>query len=133
MRISFTFAHPFFFSCVVLLLNFAVYRYPKDCIMNQVVWPYADGEVIVQNYNAMLSLARLVKASSGVLIVENDAMHDVCSRLLGNPKHVSTTAINAEIARHLSGFLCPAQHLTAGPPTEGGDGTAIMGNTDGGM
>jgi tubulin delta len=70
--------------------------------MNHVVWPYSSGEVIVQNYNAVLSLSRLARASDGVLIVENDAVHEVCSRMLGT-KHVSTDAINGEIARHLAG------------------------------
>ena len=36
-----------------------------DCFMvNQVVWPYDSGEVIVQNYNSLLSLATLYEVCS---------------------------------------------------------------------
>jgi tubulin delta len=34
-------------------------EYPGEQLINQVVWPYANGEVIVQNYNALLTLAHL--------------------------------------------------------------------------
>lgn len=96
--------------------------------MNQIVWPYASGEVIVQNYNAVLSLSRLSKASDGVLLIENDAMHDICSRKVGM-KNISTDEINREIARHLAGFLCPAHTVT---PNDTG-GAVISEHCDGGL
>lgn len=33
--------------------------YPKTFIMNEVIAPYQSGEVIVQSYNALLTLAHL--------------------------------------------------------------------------
>jgi len=37
--------------------------YPDALRLNSVVWPYRHGEVIVQNYNAMLTLASLYEVS----------------------------------------------------------------------
>lgn len=33
--------------------------YPSTVMLNSVIWPYTSGEVIVQNYNSVLSLSRL--------------------------------------------------------------------------
>jgi tubulin delta len=35
--------------------------YPHSFIVNQPVWPFQDGEVIVQNYNAILSMSHLAQ------------------------------------------------------------------------
>ena len=40
-------------------------EYPREMILNSVVWPYKNGEVIVQNYNALLTLAHLNEVSEG--------------------------------------------------------------------
>jgi tubulin delta len=40
--------------------------------MNVVVCPYHSGEVIVQNYNAILTLGHLSVASDAVLFMENE-------------------------------------------------------------
>lgn len=32
---------------------------PKTSMINVAVWPYSSGEVILQNYNTILTLARL--------------------------------------------------------------------------
>lgn len=41
--------------------------YPRAFIMNQVVAPYRSGEVIVQSYNALLTLANLYQVKFNVL------------------------------------------------------------------
>lgn len=41
--------------------------YPGVTRINNVVWPYRHGEVIVQNYNALLTLASLYEVSGSVL------------------------------------------------------------------
>jgi tubulin delta len=46
------------------------------------VWPYESGEVIVQNYNTLLTLATLLDAADGVVIVQNEALHDAAKTLL---------------------------------------------------
>jgi len=73
----------------------------------QVVWPYSAGEVIVQNYNAILSLAHLYQSADMVIAVENDVIHSICTRLLAIPK-VSFSDINRVIARQLALSLVPA-------------------------
>ena len=75
--------------------------------MLQVVWPYSSGEVIVQNYNAVLSLAHLYQSADVVFAVENDTIHSICTRLLAIPK-VSFSNINQVIARQLALSLAPA-------------------------
>ena len=51
--------------------------------MNQVVWPYRAGEVIVQNYNALLTLSHLYHSADAIIVMENDELHKICSQLLG--------------------------------------------------
>ena len=48
--------------------------------------PYQSGEVIVQNYNSLLTLAHLAEVSDGIMLVENSALHSTCQRLLNIPR-----------------------------------------------
>ncbi|XP_035009908.2 tubulin delta chain [Hippoglossus stenolepis] len=84
--------------------------YPKSFILNHLTWPYETGEVIVQNYNSMLTLAHLYQLSDAILVHENDTVHRICSQLL-NIKHISFSDINKLIAHQLGSVLQPA--LTA--------------------
>jgi hypothetical protein len=83
--------------------------YPKALLANHVVWPYSIGEVIVQNLNAVLSLAHLHSASSGLLVVQNDAVHNVAAETLGIARP-SFGDLNAIIAQHLAAVLLPSHH-----------------------
>lgn len=51
--------------------------------MNQVVWPYQTGEIIVQNYNAVLTLSNLYQTADAIMVMENDELHKICTQLLG--------------------------------------------------
>ncbi|XP_047449438.1 tubulin delta chain [Mugil cephalus] len=84
--------------------------YPSSFILNHLTWPYGTGEVIVQNYNSVLTLAHLYQLSDAILVHENDTVHKICSQLL-NIKHISFSDINRVIAHQLGGILQPA--LTA--------------------
>ncbi|KAM9853630.1 tubulin delta chain [Aulostomus maculatus] len=84
--------------------------YPKSFIINHLTWPYGTGEVIVQNYNSVLTLAHLYQLSDAVLVHENDTVHRICSQLL-RIKHISFGDINKVIAHQLGSILQPA--LTA--------------------
>ncbi|XP_036940958.1 tubulin delta chain [Acanthopagrus latus] len=84
--------------------------HPKSFIVNHLTWPYGTGEVIVQNYNSVLSLAHLYQLSDAILVHENDTVHKICSQLL-NLKDISFSDINGVIAQQLGGVLQPA--LTA--------------------
>ncbi|XP_019950489.1 tubulin delta chain [Paralichthys olivaceus] len=84
--------------------------YPKSFILNHLTWPYGTGEVIVQNYNSVLTLAHLYQLSDAILVHENDTVHRICSQLL-NIKHISFSDVNKVIAHQLGSVLQPA--LTA--------------------
>ncbi|XP_072101023.1 tubulin delta chain isoform X1 [Mobula birostris] len=82
-------------------------RYPHSLILNQLTWPYGTGEVIVQNYNTVLTLSHLYQSSDALLIHENDIIHKICSQLM-NIKQISFTDINKVIAHQLGSALQPA-------------------------
>ncbi|KAK5868354.1 hypothetical protein PBY51_009380 [Eleginops maclovinus] len=84
--------------------------YPKSFILNHLTWPYGTGEVIVQNYNTVLTLAHLYKLSDAILVHENDTVHQICSQLL-NIQQISFADVNTVIAHQLGSVLQPA--LTA--------------------
>ncbi|XP_061538092.1 tubulin delta chain [Phycodurus eques] len=81
--------------------------YPKSFIVNHLTWPYSTGEVIVQNYNSVLTLGHLYQLSDGLLVHENDTVHKMCSQLL-RIKDISITDINKVIAHQLGAILQPA-------------------------
>ncbi|XP_004075934.1 tubulin delta chain [Oryzias latipes] len=81
--------------------------YPASFILNHLTWPYGTGEVILQNYNSVLTLAHLYQLSDAIVVHENDTVHGICSRLL-NIKPIAFTDINRVIAHQLGGVLQPA-------------------------
>ncbi|GFR71027.1 tubulin delta chain, partial [Elysia marginata] len=83
-------------------------EYPHSFILNQVVWPYNTGEVIVQNYNAVLTLSHLHDTADALIVMENDSLHKICAQLL-NIKNISFADINCVIAHKLASILQPCQ------------------------
>ena len=81
--------------------------YPHSVITNQIVWPYSSGEVIVQDYNTILTTSHLQKTSDVVFLMHNDQLHKVCSKLL-LMKKISFTDINQVVCHSLAGLLQPA-------------------------
>ncbi|XP_072547336.1 tubulin delta chain [Salminus brasiliensis] len=81
--------------------------YPQSFILNHLTWPYGTGEVIVQNYNSVLTLSRLYQLSDALVIHENDTVHKICSQLM-NIKHISIGDVNKVIAHQLGSVLQPA-------------------------
>ena len=53
----------------------------KTLIMNTVVAPFHSGEVIVQNYNAVLTLAALQASSDLIVTYENETASRACTKL----------------------------------------------------
>lgn len=82
-------------------------EFPHSFILNQVVWPYNTGEVIVQNYNALLTLSHLYRTVDAVIVMQNDHLHKICSQLL-NIKKISFKDINKVICHKLLSILSPA-------------------------
>lgn len=81
-------------------------EFPHAFILNQVVWPYNTGEVIVQNYNAILTLSHLYRTVDAVIVMQNDHLHKICSQLL-NIKKISFKDINKVICHKLLSILSP--------------------------
>ncbi|XP_018614256.2 tubulin delta chain isoform X2 [Scleropages formosus] len=97
--------------------------YPHSFILNQLTWPYGTGEVIVQNYNSVLTLSHLYQWSDAILVHENDTVHKICAKLM-NIKHISFCDVNKIIAHQLGSMLQPADtvgtlgHYTRNPVGE---------------
>ncbi|XP_066430658.1 tubulin delta chain [Eleutherodactylus coqui] len=81
--------------------------YPNSLLLNEVIWPYGTGEVIVQNYNSILTLSNLYQSSDALLVHENDILHKVCSQRM-NIKQISFRDINKVIAHQLGSVFQPA-------------------------
>lgn len=86
-------------------------EYSTNTIMNVVVWPYASGEVIVQDYNALLTTKHLQESSDAVIILQNDQLHEACSKLL-RLKNISFSDLNGIISHSLAGILQPSYNLS---------------------
>ena len=56
--------------------------HPKSVILNTAIWPYSTGEVILQNYNVLLTLASSLEYASGILPLYNDDVLSTCRHLL---------------------------------------------------
>ena len=82
-------------------------EYPQVFLLNQLVWPHSSGEVILQNYNTVLSLANLYRYADALLLVHNDHVRSICSRSTNNPD-VSLQSMNQIIAHHMGSALQPA-------------------------
>ena len=44
----------------------------KANMINVAIWPYSTGEVILQNYNSILTISRLIEHSDNVISLYND-------------------------------------------------------------
>lgn len=80
--------------------------YPKNVILNTAIWPYATGEVILQNYNVLLTLASSLEHASGIIPIYNDETLSTCRHLLKQSRP-SYHLMNSVIANSLLSFLYP--------------------------
>ncbi|XP_045442346.1 tubulin delta chain isoform X2 [Pipistrellus kuhlii] len=81
-------------------------QYSNSLKMNHIIWPYGTGEVIVQNYNSILTLSHLYRSSDALLVHENDALHKICAKLM-NIKQISFRDINQVLAHQLGSVFQP--------------------------
>ena len=89
--------------------------YGLATIANVLVWPYQCGEVIVQHYNAVLTLANVLPYSDSVVMFENTRVHGICSTNLRMARP-TFRQLNGVIARDLaSGVLLPCPSSGAAP------------------
>ncbi|XP_006899505.1 PREDICTED: tubulin delta chain isoform X1 [Elephantulus edwardii] len=81
-------------------------QYPNSLKMNQIIWPFGTGEVIVQNYNSVLTLSHLYRSSDALLFQENDTIHKICAKLM-NIRQISFSDINQVLAHQLGSIFQP--------------------------
>uniref|UniRef100_A0A8D0FI53 Tubulin delta chain n=1 Tax=Strix occidentalis caurina TaxID=311401 RepID=A0A8D0FI53_STROC len=87
--------------------------FPTSFILNHVIWPYGTGEVIVQNYNSVLTLSHLYQSSDALLVHENDVIHKICAQLM-NIKQISFRDVNQVIAHQLGSVFQPTYTAEGG-------------------
>ena len=103
---------------------------PSSFLFNHCVWPHSSGEVVVQNYNALLTMSHLLDQVNGAIIVENDVLHETCRRLL-HINRPSFADMNAVAARSLACAFLPSRlRLSHGPGLQGsGSGSRNSGQS----
>lgn len=89
---------PFEFTLLTAILSLFFY-----------VWPFSL-QVIVQNYNSILTLSHLYRSSDALLVHENDAVHKICAKLM-DIKHISFKDINQVLAHQLGNVFQPTYSL----------------------
>ncbi|KAI8475858.1 MAG: delta tubulin [Monoraphidium minutum] len=95
-------------------------------LVNVCVWPYESGEVSVQPYNALLTLSHLAAVSDGLLLLQNEALHAACTKLMGVPRpgfaDLNGVAATALASALLPAYPRPAAGAPAGSPPGPGPG-----------
>ena len=72
--------------------------FPRTTIINNCVWPFSTGEVILQNYNFLLTLHKLYEHSDGIVLLENDILHKICKRMFKVPITSGASAFDKKSA-----------------------------------
>lgn len=98
-------------------------EYPCCFIFHAAVWPSRRSEVIVQSYNALLSLAHVLESTDAVLALQNDEAHDICQRRLGIARP-SLQQLNSVLAASLAELWLPCVPANYNGDS-GGRGTSV--------
>ena len=81
-------------------------EFPDVVRMNVAVTPYHFGEVVVQHYNAVLSLAKISSSSHAVLTFENEVAQELCKKMR-RIERPTIDDINQTITSNLVPILLP--------------------------
>lgn len=86
-------------------------EYPSKIILNAVILPYSNGEVVTQNFNNLLTLCTLYSETDAIVLFENDRIHYTCNKILeiGNTKF---SDINKIIANQLLSVIQPMEKFS---------------------
>ena len=95
--------------------------FQSSFLLNHCVWPYESGEVIVQNYNTLLTLSHLHDCSDGIIVTENESLLQTCKRRLDIPRPTFDD-LNKVAAKALASVLLPAERQQVDPYDFGGGG-----------
>mmetsp|Transcript_7030 Transcript_7030/g.11818 ORF Transcript_7030/g.11818 Transcript_7030/m.11818 type:complete len:159 (+) Transcript_7030:484-960(+) len=89
--------------------------HPKSIILNTCIWPYSSGEVILQNYNVLLTLASSLEHATGIIPLYNDDVLVTCRQLL-KQERPSYGTMNTVIAQSMLSFLYPCANSASNAP-----------------
>lgn len=92
-------------------------EFENKTILNTTILPYNEGEVVTQNYNTLLTLAKIYDITDGNILFENAQLHTICTDLLAI-QEVKLTHINSVISQKMAALLQPAQELSISNITE---------------
>lgn len=95
-------------------------------MMNVAIWPYSTGEVILQNYNSILTMSRLIQYSDGVISLYNDEELRLCKtgKKIKNPTYKDINTVISE--KLLSVFFPCANTCEKHPPLRSFDCNDII-------
>jgi tubulin delta len=83
---------------------------PRSFLLTTIVVPYTSGEVVVQNYNSLLTLSHLYHSTDAVFVFENDILQQYAKKLVshsGIERPTNIHDMNNILTRHLCSFLQP--------------------------
>ena len=81
-------------------------EFPDTTLVNIAVLPYHFGEVVVQYYNTILCLSKILSSSHGIILYENEVAFDICRKTRGIERP-SLADINNTMASQLSSVIVP--------------------------
>ncbi|XP_017881400.1 tubulin delta chain-like [Ceratina calcarata] len=85
-------------------------EYDKKPIVNTTILPFSFGEVCTQNYNTVLTLAKLYNESDLNIFIENEQIYNICTNLL-KKSSTSLYDMNDVISEKLLGVFQPTSYV----------------------
>ena len=80
--------------------------YPSSSVVTHCVLPYSSGEVSVQAYNTMLTLAATLPDVDGAILVPNQHLMDVCTKAM-RISRPSVWDVNGVAAKEIASVVLP--------------------------
>eukprot|EP00892_Ulva_mutabilis_P006400 jgi/Ulvmu1/4131/UM019_0110.1 len=90
-------------------------HFPSALQLSYGIWSFNTGEVVVQAYNSLLSVSKLLEVCEGVILVRNEDLHRTCVNVHGQPRP-DFRDLNSVAAHALASLLCPS-HLRPHVPS----------------
>ncbi|CAF1409692.1 unnamed protein product [Adineta steineri] len=90
---------------------------PRSFLLTTIIVPYTSGEVVVQNYNSLLTLSHLYHSADALLVFENDILQQYAKKLVshsGLDRSTNIHDMNNILTRHLCSILQPISTYTSG-------------------
>ncbi|KAK2948906.1 putative Tubulin delta chain [Blattamonas nauphoetae] len=85
-------------------------EFPSKILINQVAWPFISGDVVVQHFNGMLTLAHLNQVSDGIIFSENEVLQSISQQEL-KIDQPSFFDMNKIVAENVCGLFLPSRSI----------------------